>query len=472
MATRLNRRSPSAAGVDAAGIDAFLDAIAEHETHSLMIVRRGDVIAEGFWRPYRPDEVHLIYSISKSFTSAALGYALTEGLLALDDHVVDLLDVADAPPTIAALTVRDLARMTTGHVTDQGFTWKGSVVDTLLAYPPDQEPGSVWVYNQWSTWLLAALIQQRSGVQLTEYLRPRLFEHLDIEDWAWNETGGLQHGFTGLHVQTESLAKFGHLLQRGGWLHRREVLNSDYLAEAVTKQADNSIDEHGRPRDAWPDWKLGYGYQFWMQRVGFRADGAFGQFILVLPAEETVVVMTGATDEMQSVLDAVWEHLLPAIDRSGSPEADAALADRLSSLELTPVSSCSYEQIASFASGPGNEAMGSVAHFGVAPLPGGVWELTLRFGDKVVSLLAGDREWIDGSYPGAPGLEDVPVASSAGWQDETTFVAEICALQGPHRVRVTGDLNTDTFSATWNYAPLEAATCLGHLGLPAGGRRH
>ena len=152
-----------------------------------MILRRGRVVAEGWWAPYRPDDVHLLYSISKSFTSTALGFALAEGRLALDDTVVQHfpdLDPGPSAPRARAITVEHLARMATGHHADILDTMVGldpaEPVSGFLQIEPDPHPGSVFAYNNGATYVLAAIVQERTGQSLTDYLQPRLFDPLGI----------------------------------------------------------------------------------------------------------------------------------------------------------------------------------------------------------------------------------------------------------------------------------------------------
>lgn len=468
MASRLPRSVPSAENVDAVGISAFLDALANTELHSLMVLRHGKVIAEGWWRPYCADEVQLGYSLSKSFTSVALSYALAEHLVRLDDNVADLLgaDLNDLDERYARLTVRDLARMTTGHHVDP----------VQAAWPPaewpplDGEPGRTWIYNNWATWTLGRLVQRLAGRSLTDYLEPRLFEPLDIEDWAWLDHDGHQLGFSGLHLATESWAKFGHLLLRRGELWDRQVIDEAYLAEATGPQADNSIEPDGRPRDVGPDWARGYGYQFWRSQHGFRGDGAFGQFVCVLPEQDAVLVITAATDDMQAVLTAAWQHLIPAfgpdargIDASAATPVDTALAERLARLSLPALANRAPDQAAGFRSGPDNVALASCTQL-AASCDDRDWDLTLWLPDGRTTLRAGNGRWITGELPGAFGAP-MPVGASAGWRDDNTFEIEVRSLQTPHGIRIVCDEPSGVFSSAWLTEPL-AATEFRELALP------
>lgn len=325
-------------------INAFLDSVRDApriELHSLMILRHDTVITEGWWAPYTPDQVQLLYSLSKSFTSTAAGLAQAEGLLSLDEKVVDVFpEHADAAAGRRSreLTLRQLLRMATGHredVLERAYAiCPDDVVRGFLSVPVDEEPGSIFCYNNAATFVVGAAVQKRSGQTLVDFLKPRLFQPLGIDSCSWQtDTQGRNLGYSGLHLTTGSIARFGRLIIDGGRLGDRQLLDPEWLAAATSHQTDNSS-------QASPDWSQGYGYQFWLSRHGFRGDGAHGQFCIVLPEQDAVVIITSGSSDMQGILDLVWEHLLPAFGDqplAADDHATAALAERLAGLTLTPV---------------------------------------------------------------------------------------------------------------------------------------
>lgn len=349
-APALDRATPESQGVSSSAINAFIDSVAaaeQIELHSLMILRHDTVIAEGWWAPYTPDQVQLLYSLSKSFTSTAAGLAQAEGLLSLDDKVVDIFPEhagAVVDPRSGELTLRQLVRMATGHRDDALERAYAIAPDDLvrgfLSVPLDEEPGSIFCYNNVATFVVGAAVQKRSGQSLVDYLTSRLFQPLGIENCYWQaDSQGRNLGFSGLHLTTESIARFGKLIIDGGRIGDRQLLDPGWLAEATSYQTDNGSEANS-------DWNQGYGYQFWMSRHGFRGDGAYGQFCIVLPEQDALVITTSATTDMQGILDRVWQHLLPGFD--DQPLADdqetAALAGRLASLTLTPVGADGWQQ--------------------------------------------------------------------------------------------------------------------------------
>ncbi|WP_364149502.1 serine hydrolase domain-containing protein [Paenibacillus sp. LPE1-1-1.1] len=337
----LPRSQPEAQGIPSTAVIEFLNAVKESnlELHSLMLLRHGQVVAEGWWKPYASDIPHMLFSLSKSFTSTAIGFAASEGKLSLDDTVVSFFP-EDAPeviePNLSAMRIRHLLMMGTGH--DKDTTTKmtqsedGNWAKVFLHDPVEHVPGTHFVYNSGATYMLSAILQKVTGQTLLEYLQPRLFEPLGIEGATWESCPlGIHVGGWGLNVTTEDIAKFSQLyLQKGVW-NGQCLLQESWIEEATSKQIANG--DGGES-----DWAQGYGYQFWRCRHGvYRGDGAFGQFCIVMPEQDAVLAMTSGTNDLQGVLDAVWDHLLPAMEPSPlSSDEDSLtkLSERLQGLAI------------------------------------------------------------------------------------------------------------------------------------------
>ncbi|CAA9395901.1 MAG: Beta-lactamase class C-like and penicillin binding proteins (PBPs) superfamily [uncultured Quadrisphaera sp.] len=462
--TPLPISTPGAQGVDARGVEAFLDALdasPEIEVHGVVVLRHGHVVAQGWWSPYAAERVHLVYSLSKSFTAAALGLAVDEGLVDLDTPVVAHFPEMDADitdPRSRAITLRHLAAMASGHA---GETWEPAVVldpaepvRGFLKLAPEAEPGSVFAYNQSCTYALAAVLQRASGQTLTEYLRPRLFEPLGIGAAAWQQhPAGRDAGFTGLHVTTDAVARLGQLLLQGGVWEGRQVLPAAWVAEATRRHVDT-------PDAAEVDSRQGYGYQFWMSRHGYRGDGAFGQLCLVLPECDAVVAVTGGSTRPQALLDAAWEHLLPALGGGPAPDAtaDDALARRTAALALPPVLHPDTDDPPAWRGAafspvdgecPGQPGLSAI---GVRAAECG-WELTLTEAGEPLIARLGIGGWaVTDAASGDGG--SVPVAISGGGSAEKVLRFDVLFLETPHRLAVTCWAETTTFEATWVTAPL------------------
>ncbi|MEP7358170.1 MAG: serine hydrolase, partial [Anaerolineales bacterium] len=277
----LPRSQPERQGIASPAILQFVEALDRqmHEMHSFMLLRHGQVVAEGWWSPYKSEDPHLLFSVSKSFTSTAVGLAVAEGRLSIDDRVLSFFPderPSEAHDFLAAMTVRHLLTMTTGHAVD---TWPflvarsdGDWIKAFLNVPIVHPPGTHFLYNTGASYILAAIVQQTTGMKLIDYLQPRLFDPLGIQRATWQESPqGIAVGGYGLSLTTENLARFGQLyLQKGRWGDRQ------ILAEAWVEAA-TSAQGPGRNNDSHSDWAQGYGYQFWRCRHGaYQASGVFG----------------------------------------------------------------------------------------------------------------------------------------------------------------------------------------------------
>ena len=310
----LPRSTPERQGISSADILAFVDAADRQidTMNSFMLLRHGSVVAEGWWDPYDAATPHILYSLSKSFTSTAVGLAITEGKMSLDDEVLKFFpdDVPVEPsPNLKAMRVRDLLRMATGNQTeapilDSAVPW----TRTFLAHPVPFKPGTHFLYNSPATYMLSAIVQKVTGMTVLEYLKPRLFEPLGIDSPSWVASPqGISAGAYGLSLRTEDIARFGQLyLQKGKW-QGKQLVPSQWIEEATARQTSNGSSPNS-------DWDQGYGYQFWRSRHNtYRGDGAFGQYCMVIPEFDAVVVITSGVRDMQSVMNLVWDKLLPAM---------------------------------------------------------------------------------------------------------------------------------------------------------------
>lgn len=339
---QLSRSLPEEQGLSSAAISSFIDAVEAQSLglHSFMLLRHGYVISEGWWSPYKPDLPHMLFSLSKSFTSTAIGFAVTEKLITLDDSVISFFP-EDAPDEITSnlskMSIKHLLMMGTGQVVDTMDPLKQSVdgnwVKAFFTVPVEKEPGTHFLYNTGATYMLSAILQKVTGQTLLEYLESRLFTPLGIRSATWESCPrGINIGGYGLNITTEDIAKFGQLfLQKGIWNNQR-LLPEEWIDEATSKHISNGEGDH--------DWALGYGYQFWRcQHGAYRADGAFGQLCIVLPGQDAVIAITSASSSTEGILNAVWEHLLPNMKDAPLPEdqsSSAALVDQLKNLSINP----------------------------------------------------------------------------------------------------------------------------------------
>lgn len=449
-ASALPRSTPERQGISSAAILALVQAAdtAVDAMHSLMIVRHGRVVAEGWWGPYDAGTPHVLYSLSKSFTSTAVGLAIAEGKLSLDDDVLKFFP-EDAPTqpsaNLRAMRVRDLLRMNTGHQTEpvirtaaDSSLRDASWVRRTLAHPVPFKPGTHFLYNSPATYMASAIVQKVTGQTVLDFLGPRLFAPLGIETPTWVASPqGITAGAYGLSLRTEDIARLGQLyLQKGMW-NGRQLLPAAWVAEASARQTSNG----SSPRS---DWDQGYGYQFWRSRHNsYRGDGAFGQFMFVLPEHDAVVVITSGVRDMQAVMNLVWDKLLPALSAKALPENAAAhrgLQTTLAGLTMRVPVGRSTTPLAARVSGRWYELPENDRGIRAVSL-----DLTTRSPALVVRTAVGESRtaigfgrWVESRTGFTNGIErmlSVPaqpaVAASGAWTTDSVFTVKLVAPETP-----------------------------------------
>jgi len=309
----LPRSTPEAEGVSTSALLAFFRALKGLDSvHSFMVMRHGRVIAEAWKQPYMPEFPHMLFSLSKSFVSCAVGFACAEGKLSLDTRLVDLFP-EKLPEKIdekfERMLIRHLLSMNSGHdhCTMSDIYDKPDWEKAFFTTTPVYEPGTHFCYNSGATYMLASSVARVTGEEIRAYLRPRLFDPLGIgrRDWQLSPAG-IEVGGWGFNLTTEEIASFAQCLLDHGMRNGKQVIPPDYLDAATSIQSDNSMNDQ-------PDWKVGYGFQFWRCRHNaFRGDGAFGQYAIAMPDQDMALAFTSGLRNMQSVLDRVWDFLLPA----------------------------------------------------------------------------------------------------------------------------------------------------------------
>ena len=297
------------------------------DIHSVMIVRDGSVIYS-HWRGEGADSVpHVLHSVSKTFTATAVGLAISEGKMALTDTVIKFFPdklPAEVSDNLKAMTVRDLLTMSCGHDEEPSFRKNPDQdwVQAFLAHPVLHKPGTFYLYNSLGTYMLSAIVQQVTGEKLVDYLDTRLFQPLHIDKPKWEESPqGINTGGWGLYLKTEDLAKMGQLLLQKGQWNGQQLIPSEWVGEMSKKQIESinpgtrleQAAERGMTKET-SDWMQGYGYQMWMCRPAcFRADGARGQYIIVVPAKNAVIAITSDVQDLQGELNLVWSRILPIL---------------------------------------------------------------------------------------------------------------------------------------------------------------
>ncbi len=434
---QIHRSTPEEQGVSSAAVLKFVNALDKqiHELHSFMLLRHGAVVAEGWWSPYAAERPHYLFSLTKSFTSTAVGLAVAEGHLSVDDFVLSFFPEKapkKADENLKAMRVRHLLSMSTGHSEDTTarMTAQKDWVKGFLRLPVEHEPGAPFVYNSGASHMLSAIVQKVTGMRMLDYLQPRLFDPLGIARPTWDSDPlGIDIGGWGLSLKTEDIARFGQLyLQKGMW-NGKQLLPSGWVEEATRKQVDNGDDPNS-------DWAQGYGFQFWRCRHGFyRGDGAFGQYCLVMPDRDAVLAITAGVADMQSVLSLVWKHLLPAFAEQALPDDPArqkTLSRKLTRLAHLPPawnpSPAAAEKARgnTYACEPNVQKIQSITFdFSEAGCTLKMQALRRKF-----QVNCGYGKWLEGTAP-LYGRTSQGVVAGGTWKDEETFVCVLRFIETP-----------------------------------------
>lgn len=448
-AVSVSTSAPSAQGVPPEVLSAFLDALEadpQIEPHGLIVQRHGHRILEGYWAPHRPRQIRHVYSLSKTFTGTALGLLVEEGRLGLDDLVVDHLPelLAGADERTRRIRIRHLASMSSGHDREMLLEARATDPEDMVAgffrIPPDHEPGSYFAYSQPPVLALAMVLQRLAGSRLVDYLRPRLFDPLGLADVRWEQyRPGTDLGFGGMFTTVDAAARLGQLYLDDGVWEGRRLLPEGWVAEASRQQVAN-------PMRLEPDWRQGYGLLVWMCQHGYRGDGAFGQYMVVLPEQDMVIAFFSASEPMQPVLDHIWEIVLPSLRDDALPAGaqDEALATRVGGLQLDTATRRLGGRPpepfrARFERGPGR------SHPTVTAVEVADDELIVEEGESLLRLPV-TAEWRHSP--------DGPFAASAALDDEGRLVVDLVFTATPHRIQLKMDRASGTFRAQWRYMPL------------------
>ena len=301
------------------------------------------------------------------------------------------------------------------------------------------KPGTHFLYNTSATYMLSAIVQKATGQTVLDYLQPRLFEPLGIEHPTWETSlQGISAGGYGLSVRTEDIARFGQLyLQKGKW-NGKQIVPESWVETATARQTSNG----SNPKS---DWDQGYGYQFWRCRNGgYRGDGAFGQYCIVLPEQDAVIAITSGLGDMQAVLNLVWDKLLPAMKSSplsANVEARKALDETMAHLSLkmpedrgTP-ETYSAKNYKFEANNRKLEAVRLEAN-------GDDVTLVLREEGVEKRIACGKRSWRKGRL-GLGTFAEQPMAASGGWSGEGIYTTKISFYETPFamtiRLKFSGD---------------------------------
>jgi CubicO group peptidase (beta-lactamase class C family) len=439
----LARSAPHEQGVDAASIQGFLDEVAAAglELHSFMLYRHGHVIAEGWWWPYRADRLHMMHSLTKSVAVSGVALAMGEGHFGLDDKVVSFFKdelPAKVDDKLAAMTVKDLLTMRTGHAAEtSGSVWRQittSWVAEFFKIPVVYPPGTKFVYTSAASFMLSAIVTQTTGQKLRDYMQPRFFKPLGITNLRWDVgPGGINPGGNGLTWTTADVLKLGALYAQGGLWEGKRILSADWVRAASTPQVAEGE----------------YGYQWWIgPNKAFYALGLFTQMSIVFPEHDAVLAVTSAIDGSKNLLPIVWKHFPSAFGAGTSSAGQASeskLRERTASLRLLPPFVTSKSPTSARISGrtfnieSNEDEVASVRFdFGADRC-----EFVLRDARGEHKVTNGLKDWAEGTTSMTGNrlhheyqLDDMRVVAGGRWLDDNTFEMTWQFVESAFRDRV------------------------------------
>jgi CubicO group peptidase (beta-lactamase class C family) len=283
----------------------------------LVVRQHGEIIAEHAFSGELPEQ---LWSVSKTFTSLAVGIAQEEGYFSIHDRLLTYFPAA-IKPDFDQLTIRDLLCMGTGQIEDplSKANHAGLPLDDIESLffdePIQHTPGTHFMYNNAATYMLSKLITLTTGQCLLDYLMPRLFQPLEINEVSWViDSNGVSFGCAGLNLNVDDLSKVGQLMLNMGQWQGNQLVPADYIRQATRQQISTAdFNEHF----ATADHTSGYGYQLWMNRVPgtYRMDGLYAQLVVVLPEKDAVVTMiSNEPERMTSILELTWDFLIDQLD--------------------------------------------------------------------------------------------------------------------------------------------------------------
>ena len=342
--SEIKTMSPESQGIPSSAISLLIDAYKREKVdlNSIMILRHGVKVAQGWYKPYSSDTTHAMHSFTKSISAMAMGIAAEEGLLSLDDKIISFFPdktPKDASDYLKEMNVRHLLSMTCGHEAETQSHMgdaNADFVECFLNHEVKYRPGTFFAYNTVGSNVIAEILYKITGLQMTEYLKPRLFDPMGITNYSCSKNPrGRERSGGGMFMLTEDMAKLGQLfLNKGVWNGKR-LISEEFINEATSVQIVQQESDKGEKEDMF----AGYGYQIWMNAIpeSYRFDGFYGQLTLVLPKFDMVISMTSATMRVNKLLTTVWRTLLPAVYEHELPENEKeheALEEKLANLQV------------------------------------------------------------------------------------------------------------------------------------------
>ena len=352
MNTITSTTFPEATGISASCI---MDALREIDTrgismHSFLFCKDNCLVAEGYYAPVKKNDLHRMFSVTKSFVSIAIGFLQEEGRLSLDDSIVKFFpeyvpNTSEAHPWLLATTIRDMLSMRSCHAstTYDKFSSKTDWVKSFFTVAPTHKPGTVFHYDTSSSHTLCALVEKLTGMKMLDYLRNKVLNEIGFSKEAYCLTDGfgVSMGGSGLMATSRDLMLFALLILNNGKLNGKQYISADYIKESTSFQTATCV------TGPVPSESQGYGLQFWIGEHGsIVCYGMGGQLAILLPEYNTAIVTTADTQGYQGgnqvIYDAIFRHILPELEKKKAPwtptdEEKLAFEQFMSKLAIRPL---------------------------------------------------------------------------------------------------------------------------------------
>lgn len=353
------KAAPEETGIPGRCIINFTDRLNNKKIpmHSILLMRRDKLIFEGYYAPYTADTLHRMFSISKSFTSVAIGLLAEEGKISLDDAIVGYFPEklpAKVHPWLASMTIMDMLMMRSCHAsTTYKINMKSDWVESFFTTPPTHPPGRLFHYDTSAAHTLCALVEKLTGMVMLDYLKEKLdCLGLSEQSYMLKDPFGVSIGGSGLMALPMDLLKFAYFIEHRGLVDGKQLISPEYIDKAVSLLSETCITAPV------PSEAQGYGLQFWRgSNNGYTCYGMGGQLIIFLPDYDLICVTTADTQGIgggnQQIYDALYEEILPYIqndvyntcknrtceDLSSDAECSKLLIKKAATLKIEPLES-------------------------------------------------------------------------------------------------------------------------------------
>lgn len=351
MNTITSTTFPEAKGISASCI---IDTLSEIDIrgismHSFLLCKDDCLVAEGYYAPVKKNDLHRMFSVTKSFVSIAIGLLQEEGRLSLDDFIVKFFpeyvpNTSEAHPWLLATTIRDMLSMRSCHAstTYDKFSSKTDWVKSFFTVAPTHKPGTVFHYDTSATHTLCALVEKLTNMKMLDYLRNKVLNEIGFSKEAYCLTDGfgVSMGGSGLMATSRDLMLFALLILNNGKLNGKQYISADYIKESTSFQTATCV------TGPVPSESQGYGLQFWIgEHNSSVCYGMGGQLAILLPEYNTAIVTTADTQGYQGgnqvIYDAIFRHILPELEKRQSPwtpsdEEKLAFEQFMSKLAMRP----------------------------------------------------------------------------------------------------------------------------------------